>query len=679
MKKYKITNVDCPNCADFLQKELQKQPFINDVRIDFSSGTIFLDTHDLDRTKKFIGKLEEGVEIYELNQDTKERSTLIETLFLIILLALFAFSFYLSHFFPSLAKGLLYGIYLIAGIPVFKGAYKRLKKKEFFDENFLMLFATISAFCINAEFEAVAVMLFFRIGEFFENLAVRKSRKNIQSLIDLSPSYAWKKQENGDLVKTLPHELQSGDIVVVKAGEKIPSDGIVIKGESELEEKMLNGESMPRFCKIGDEVFGGSINLLGVLEVKITKPYAQSGISQIISLIEQASAQKSQSEKRITAFAKVYTPCVFALSFLLAIIPPLLGYGSFEEWIYRALVVLMVSCPCALVLSVPLGYFGGIGGASKHGILIKGANFLEALAQLKFVAFDKTGTLTKGEFEVDSIISFGKYTQDEVLSIAMCAEHLSSHPIAKSLQKSAQKLSLTHSPISHDQIAGKGMSAKCCGKRVLAGNKALLDAFEIKYPQEEIKGTFIYVALENECIGYITLKDSLKENTKECIQKLHDLGIETMILSGDQKDSVQKIAQELNISQAYGGLLPQDKLDLFRSHKKEKSAFVGDGINDAPVLSSADVGISMGLNGSDLSKESSDVVLTNDDLGKLITAVNIAKKTKTITIQNIIFALGIKGIFIILGIFGIAGMWEAVFGDVGVALLALANASRVLK
>ncbi|WP_027326620.1 heavy metal translocating P-type ATPase, partial [Helicobacter pametensis] len=632
MKKYKILNLDCPNCAQSLQKELQKQPFIQDVMIDFANGAIFLDTQDLERTKQTIKEVEKNIEILEWREASKEPSTKVELFFLFSLLGCFALAFILTS---PLSQILLYGIYLIAGIPVFKGAYKRLKNKEFFDENFLMFFATIAAFFIGADFEAVAVMLFYRIGEFFENLAVRKSRKNIQSLIDLSPSYAWKKQSDGTLLKVFPWELQIDDIVIIKAGEKIPSDGVIIKGESELEEKMLNGESMPRFCHPDDEVFGGSINLLGVLEVKITKTYDQSGISQIITLIEQASTQKSQSEKRITSFAKIYTPCVFALSFLIAILPPLLGYGTWDEWIYRALVVLMVSCPCALVLSTPLGYFGGIGGASKKGILIKGANFLEALAQLKMIAFDKTGTLTNGEFEVDQIISLSSYSKEEILGFAMCAEHLSSHPIAKSLQKQAQNLSITHTPISHDQIAGKGMDAQCCGNRILVGNKALLDTFGIQYPQIHTQETLVYVALGSECIGYITLRDAPKPNAKACIQKLHGMGIETMILSGDQQANVQKVAQELGISKAYGGLLPQDKLTLFQSHKQEKSAFVGDGINDAPVLSSADVGISMGLGGSDLSKETSDVILTNDDLDKLIIAINIAQKTRAITAQNI--------------------------------------------
>lgn len=679
MKKYRICNLDCPNCAASLQQELEKQSFIKDVLIDFSTGAIFLDTKDIEQTKKLIGELEEGVSLSDWEEQQKETPILKEILFLAGLFFGFALSFYLSSSYPLPTQIALYGIYLIAGFPVFKGAYKRLKQKQFFDENFLMFFATISAFCIGADFEAVAVMLFFRLGEFFENLAVRKSRKNIQSLIDFNPTYAHKLLPDGTSHKVPPKDLIQGDIVIVKAGEKIPSDGIILKGESEIQEKAINGESIPRFCKVGDEIFGGSVNLLSVLEVQISKPYDQSTISQIISLVENASAQKSQTEKRITAFAKIYTPCIFVVAFFIAVIPPLSGFGTFNEWIYRALVVLMVSCPCALVLSVPLGYFGGIGGASKQGVLIKGSNFLEALAQLKLIAFDKTGTLTKGEFEVVEIKPFGKYTQEEVLSIAMCAEHLSSHPIAQSLQRKARSLLLAHSPDSHDQIAGKGMNAKCCGHRVLAGNLALLDTFGVQYPPMEISGTVVHIAIENEYIGYISLRDALKENAKESISKLHQMGIETMILSGDQQSSLQMVADELNIMKAYGGLLPQDKLSLFQAHKKEKSAFIGDGINDAPVLSSADVGIAMGIGGSDLSKESADVLLVNDDLSKIISAIEIAHKTKKITTQNIALALGVKGCFIILGIFGVAGIWEAVFGDVGVALLAMLNASRVLK
>lgn len=677
MKKYRICNLDCPNCAASLQENLQKQPFIKDVLIDFSTEAIFLDTEDLDRTKAFVHTLEKGVEIKEWDEEHKEAPIWKEMVFLGLLILGFGLSFLFDSYFQ--VNFLLYILYLIAGIPVFVGAYRRFMKKEFFDENFLMLFATIAAFVLGAHYEAVAVMLFFRVGEFFENLAVRKSRKNIQSLIDLTPHYAWKKQSNGDLLKVSPSQLKPQDIVVVKAGEKIPSDGIIIKGESELEEKALSGESMPRFCKIGDEVFGGSINLLGVLEIEINKPYDQSNISQIIALVQNATAQKSRTEKRITAFARIYTPCIFAIALILAILPPLLGFGTLSEWIYRALVVMMVSCPCALVLSVPLGYFGGIGGASKQGILIKGSSFLETLTQLKLIAFDKTGTLTKGEFEVTEIIPLLNHTQEEVLSIAMCAEHLSSHPIARSLQKKAQSLNLHHTPSMHNQIAGKGMDAECCGHKILVGNLALLDSFAIPYPPLELKGTFIYVVLDRQLIGYISLRDALKENAKESITTLHQMGIETMILSGDQPSSLESIAQELGIKQVYGGLLPQDKLRIFQKHKKDKSAFVGDGINDAPVLSSADIGIAMGLGGSDLSKESADIVLVNDDLSKLTTAIQIAQKTKSITMQNIIFALGVKGIFIVLGVFGIAGMWEAVFGDVGVALLALLNASRVLK
>lgn len=678
MKKYKIHNLDCPNCASSLEKKLKKLPFIKDIKIDFAMGAVFLDTQNFKKTQAAISEFEPSVSLEEWGGEENHTPTK-EILFLGSLLLIFGLCFLLSSFLPTLAQFCLYALYLVAGIPVFKGSYRRLKNKEIFDENFLMLFATIAAFCINAQFEAVAVMLFFRIGEFFEHLAVRKSRSHIQALLDLNPAYAWKKQEDGSLLRIPPQALQVKDRVLIKVGEKVPSDGVILKGESELEEKAINGEAMPRFCKVGDCVFGGSINLVAALEVEITKPYEQSSIAQIISLVERASQQKSRTEKRITAFAKIYTPCVFFLALLLALVPPLLHYGSFEEWIYRALVVLMVSCPCALVLSVPLGYFGGIGGASQKGILIKGSNFLEALAELKFIAFDKTGTLTKGEFEVVQIIPYGPHTQEELLRIALCAEHLSNHPIAQSLHQKAKDLNLQHEPTSHEQIAGKGMNANCCGQKILVGNLALMDAFGISYPKLNLTGTIIHIALNGDYIGCITLQDSLRENAKETIQKLHQMGIKTMILSGDQQSAVQALAQDLQIPQAYGELLPQDKLAIFEKHKIEKSAFIGDGINDAPVLASADVGISMGRGGSDLSKESADVILVQDDLSKIIAAIEVAQKTRQITSQNIALALGVKGVFILLGIFGIAGMWEAVFGDVGVALLALLNASRVLK
>lgn len=681
MKKYRIKNLDCPNCADSLENGLRKCEFIQNVRIDFSSGAMYLQTQDFDATLKEIKKLESEVEVSPWESEQKSESYQRELYFLLGLVGVFLLCVWgiEAEVGETFAYGVLGVVYLIAGLPVFRGAYRRIKAREFFDENFLMFFATISAICIGAYLEAVAVMLFFRAGEFFEGLAVRKSRSNISALMDLSPSFAWRKNAKAEVEKITPQQLEIGDIVVVKVGEKIPSDGVVVYGESELDQKAINGESIPFFAKVGDSVWGGSINILSVIEVRITKKYSDSSISQIIDLVQNASSKKAKTEKMITSFAKVYTPIVFIFALALAVVPPMLGFGSFEEWIYRALVVIMVSCPCALVLSVPLGYFGGIGGASKRGILIKGANYLEALANLDKVIFDKTGTLSKGEFGIVEIVPCGRFTKEEVLKIALCAEHLSTHPIAQSLQKAAKDYKIEHNPAQHSQFGGLGISAECCGNKVLAGNLALLDSFGVEHPKIELEDTAVHIALEGEYVGYIVVADELKDNAKEVIGKLKKMGIEVAMLSGDNARIAKKVGEKLGITKVYGDLLPQDKLEIFKQIKSPVSAFVGDGINDAPVLSNAEVGVSMGISGSDLSKESADVVLVNDDLDKLIQAISLARKTKTIIVQNIVFALGVKGVFIVLGIFGVAGMWEAVFGDVGVALLALLNSTRVLK
>ncbi|ANV98135.1 cadmium-translocating P-type ATPase [Helicobacter enhydrae] len=681
MKKYHIKHLDCPNCANALEDGLRKCAFVQNVRIDFASGVMFLDTSDFPAVLKAIEEIESGVALIPFEEESSEGKKTGEIVFLATLIAGFLLCVWSLHsgVMKPLAYAALFCIYVVAGIPVFRGAYKRILAKEFFDEHFLMLFATISAVCIGAYLEAVAVILFFRVGDFFERMAVHQSRKNINALMDFNPSFAWKKQANGEVAKVMPQDLEVDDVVVVRAGEKIPSDGIVCKGESEVDQKALNGESLPRFVGVGDSVLGGSINLVGVLEVRITQKYENSTIAGIVDLIANASGKKAKTEKMITAFARIYTPIVLVVAVCLVVFAPLLGFGSFEEWFYRALVVVMVSCPCALVLSVPLGYFGGIGGASKNGILIKGANILEALAKVQKVMFDKTGTLTQGAFEVVKIVPYGEYQELEVLKLALCAEHLSNHPIAQSLQKCAKDLEWKHQPIQHTQLGGMGISAQCCGHKILVGNLALLESFGVQYPDVKLEDTAIHIALEGKYVGHIIISDEPKKNASAVIARLKSEGIEVAMLSGDNAKIVQKIAKKLGIEEAYGDLLPKDKLDLFASKKQKITAFVGDGVNDAPVLNYAEIGISMGISGSDLSKESADVILVNDDLSKIPQAIEIAKKTKKIIVQNIVFALGVKGVFIVLGVFGVAGMWEAVFGDVGVALLALLNASRIVR
>lgn len=679
MKRYKILNLDCASCASNLEEQLQKSKLVKDVRVDFSLGVIYLDCENLSSVIEKIKELEPEVEVCEWEEQKEEGAYEIwrEVAFLSILLGIFGFCLFYKGLNEFVFFALLGGIYLVAGLPVFRGAYGGIKKGEIFDENFLMLFATLAAWVIGAYEEAVAVMLFFRLGEFFEGLAVRKSRRSISSLLEITPSFAFKKVGES-YVEIAPKELEVDDIVLVKVGEKIPSDGVIIKGESEINAQAISGESLPLYKKVGDSVLGGCINLLNVIEVKIIAPYEKSSIATLIELVQSATSQKAKVEKLITSFAKVYTPCIFVVSFLVAILPPLLGFGEWKDWIYKALVVMMVSCPCALVLSVPLGYFGGIGGACSKGILIKGANYLEVLSKVKKIFFDKTGTLSEGRFEIVEIAPYGEVSKEELLSLASCAEHLSNHPIAQSLIHSLPNK--THQSLFNQQISGMGMCVKCCGNEVLAGNLALLESKGVVIPNlGELQYTAVHIAKNGEYMGYIGIEDKIKPESAEVIKKLQEMGIEVGILSGDLEQNVKRVAEKLGITEAYGGLLPQEKLSLFQKNKNAISAFVGDGINDAPVLASADVGISMGRGGSELSKESADVIIVNDSLKKIVEAILHARRTQSIIKQNIIFALGIKGVFIILGIYGVAGMWEAVFGDVGVALLALLNSTRALK
>lgn len=565
-------------------------------------------------------------------------------------------------------------LYVVAGIPVFKGSFRDLKDKEFFTENTLMLTATLSAIGIQAYYEAVAVMIFLRIGEFFETLALKKSEQNIKALLDISPHLARKKQGD-EWIEVLPAELKKGDIVLVRAGEKIPSDGIILRGESEVDYQAISGESLPVYKREGEDILGGSINLVSALEIEISTPYDCSSIARLISLVQEASQKKSKVEKLITSFAKIYTPSVFALALCIALLPPILGMGEWKEWIYRSLVVLMVSCPCALVLSVPLGYFGGIGGASKRGILIKGGNFIEALGKLEKIFFDKTGTLTQGKFEISSIHPILGVSEQDLLSMASCAEHLSSHPIAQALKSNH----LAHSPSSHQQINGMGMVAQCCGREILAGNAKLMQKYSILFEEVNAQGSVVYIAKDRIYQGYILIQDKPRSEAKQTLQTLKSMRIEIALLSGDSQQSVEQFAKRMGIGEFFGGLLPQEKLERFIKTKKKYSAFVGDGINDAPTLSNAEVGISLGGAGSDLSKESADVIILNDDLSKIPQAITYAKRVQNIIKQNIAFALIVKGLFVILGAMGVANMWEAVFGDVGVSLLALLNAMRVLR
>ncbi|MCK3953426.1 cadmium-translocating P-type ATPase [Streptococcus suis] len=574
--------------------------------------------------------------------------------------------------------------YIIVGGDVVKRAVKNIFKGQVFDENFLMSIATIGAFFIGEYPEGVAVMLFYQVGELFQSYAVGKSRKSIASLMDIRPDYANVKKGD-ELVKVDPDEVQIGDIIVIKAGEKIPLDGKVIEGSSMIDTSALTGESVPREVEVGSDILSGCININGVITAEVTKEFGESTVSKILDLVENASSKKSNSEQFITKFARYYTPVVVIIAVFLAIIPPLVIDGAtFSDWIYRALAFLVVSCPCALVISIPLSFFGGIGGASKKGVLVKGSNYLEALAETEIVVFDKTGTLTKGVFNVQEIHPEG-VSKEELLELTAHAESYSNHPISLSLKRAYSK-EIDNGRISDvEEISDHGVIATVDGKKVMAGNIKLMKMMDIPYFKGELIGTIVHVAVNNKYIGYIVIADEVKEDSAKAIKELKAANIkQTVMLTGDNKSIGSKVAKELGLDKVYAELLPADKVEkleeLFsQKSKKGKLAFVGDGINDAPVLARADIGIAMGGLGSDAAIEAADVVIMTDEPSKIATAMNISKKTLKIAHQNIVFAIGIKIIVLILSAFGIATMWAAIFADVGVTIIAVLNAFRALN
>lgn len=574
--------------------------------------------------------------------------------------------------------------YIIVGGDVVKRAVKNIFKGQVFDENFLMSIATIGAFFIGEYPEGVAVMLFYQVGELFQSYAVGKSRKSIASLMDIRPDYANVKKGD-ELVKVDPDEVQIGDIIVIKAGEKIPLDGKVIEGSSMIDTSALTGESVPREVEVGSDILSGCININGVITAEVTKEFEESTVSKILDLVENASSKKSNSEQFITKFARYYTPVVVIIAVFLAIIPPLVIDGAtFSDWIYRALAFLVVSCPCALVISIPLSFFGGIGGASKKGILVKGSNYLEALAETEIVVFDKTGTLTKGVFNVQEIHPEG-VSKEELLELTAYVESYSNHPISLSLKRAYSK-EIDNGRISDvEEISGHGVIATVDGKKVMAGNIKLMKMMDIPYFKGELIGTVVHVAVNNKYIGYIVIADEVKEDSAQAIKELKAANIkQTVMLTGDNKSVGSKVAKELGLDKVYAELLPADKVEkleeLFsQKSKKGKLAFVGDGINDAPVLARADIGIAMGGLGSDAAIEAADIVIMTDEPSKIATAMKISKKTLKIAHQNIVFAIGIKIIVLILSAFGITTMWAAIFADVGVTIIAVLNAFRALN
>ena len=584
---------------------------------------------------------------------------------------------------PTFKISLLGISYLIAGYDILIKALKNIIKGKVFDENFLMGIATLGAIGIKEYPEAVMVMVLYQIGEYLQDKAVEKSQNSITELMDIRPDYA-NIEKNGDLTKISPYEVKIGDTIIVKTGEKIPLDGIIIDGSATLDTSALTGESRPREVKIGDEAISGCINTNGLLKIRVTKEYGQSTVSKILDLVENASSKKTKTENFITKFAKIYTPVVVLAALFLAILPPLILGSNFSVWINRALTFLVISCPCALVISVPLGFFAGIGGASKCGILVKGSSYLELLSKPETIVFDKTGTLTQGCFKVVKIVQQEDPTTEVLLELTAYAESYSNHPIALSIKKAYDK-NIDKNRISEiSEIAGNGVRAEINGCSILVGNENLLKNHNISYQKANETGTIVYTAKNSKFLGYIVISDKLKEDAQKAIIELKKLKLQTVMLTGDTEESGLTVAKELNLDKAYTQLLPIDKVDkiedIIEQKTKNKSViFVGDGINDAPVLTRADVGIAMGGLGSDAAIEAADVVIMDDKPTKVATAIKIAKQTLTIVKENIAFALGIKVLFLILGAFGFVTMWGAVFADVGVTLIAVLNSLRALK
>ena len=600
-------------------------------------------------------------------------------------IAIAAVIFVIAHFLPAEDHIQLAGYlvaYFIVGFEVLKDAFLNLFRGQVFDENLLMSIATIGAFAIGQYPEGVFVMLFAQVGEFFEHYAVNRSRESISEMMNIQPESANVYRE-GKLVTVDPEDVQIDEVILIAPGEKVPLDGVIIDGTSSLETKALTGEAMPQSVNVGDQVLSGCINQGGTLKVKVTKLYSDSTVAKILELVENAASQKAPTERFITKFARYYTPAVVIAALALAFVPPLiLGFDVFSEWFRRALIFLVISCPCALVISIPLGFFSGIGAAAKEGILVKGSNYLEVLAKCETAVFDKTGTLTKGEFAIDEIIT-AQGTKDEILKWAALAESYSNHPLAEAVRKGYGQEIDNAQVVKNEELPGYGVKTTTAEHTIYAGNAKLMKSLNLDCP--EVHASAVYVAVDDKYLGVITFNDTIKPEAVSALHGLKAMGVQdTVILSGDKKVAAEKVGQELGVSHVYSELLPADKVELFSKLKNETSEkgsiiYTGDGINDAPVLALADCGIAMGAMGSDAAIEAADIVIMDDNIQKIPLVVALAKKTAGIVRGNIIFALGIKGIFLIMGAFGLANMWEAVFADVGVSVIAIANSMRLLN
>jgi Zn2+/Cd2+-exporting ATPase len=700
MKRFSVKNLDCPSCAAKIENGLKLVEGVDDAVIDFASLTLHVRAKDIARIVEEVRRIEPEVEIVPKSESasahegqekygkigfTRELLILIVATALFVLQLVFENWFHREHF-SVLEIAIVIAAYLLAGWNVLLGAFKTIRKGTFFDENVLMIIATGGAMAIHAYSEAIGVMIFFKVGEMLQNLAVSRSRRSIRALLAARPDKAMIKTSDG-YHEVPPESVGVGEVILVKPGEKIPLDGKILSGNSQLDSSALTGEFVPVTARAGDTVLAGQINKNGALTVRVSRLFSESSISKIMDLVENATARKAKTEKFITTFARYYTPAVVLIAASIAFVPPLVIGASFQTWIYRALVLLVISCPCALVVSIPLGYFGGIGRASRSGILVKGSNFIDALAGLKTVVFDKTGTLTRGVFEVKEVFNLNGFSKNQLLEFAAAAELHSTHPIATSIINTFIKdgRELKTSMISdHTEISGQGVKARYGDHSVLVGNDSLLHSQSIDHPKCEFDDTVVHLVVDDNYAGYITIGDEIRPDADEAMKVLKKLGVEHIaMLTGDNLRAAEAVADRLPIDSFYADLLPENKVSIFeklisQNGNTGKVAFVGDGVNDAPVLARADVGVAMGALGSDAAVETADVVLMKDSPLKMAEAVSVAKQTRRIIWQNIVLAFAVKGIFIIFGAMGLATMWEAVFADMGTALIAVANSTRMI-
>ena len=685
-KEYELRGIDCGNCAAKIERAVNQLEQVESATVNLIAQKLTLETKSEDGIDKeiidLVDAIEPGIEVISEKKEEAlpEKRDWAKELLLAVMI-LFAFGFFLPEEYFWIRLVYYLTLYIIIGHKVLIKMVQNIQRGNLFDENFLMSIATLGAFLLGEFPEAVAVMLFYQIGEYFQDKATSQSRQSIARLMDIRSDKAWR-LEGGETVQVDPETVRVADHILVKPGEKVPLDGLVREGRSILDTSALTGESLPREIGVGEDITSGVINLTSPLVIEVSKTFSQSTVNKILELVENASNKKAETERMITRFSRVYTPVVVGIAFLLASLPPLLGLGEWSTWLYRALTFLVISCPCALAVSVPMSFFGGLGGASKLGVLVKGGNYLEALAKLDTVVFDKTGTITKGIFAVDTVVN-AEGVEDDILYLAAHLESYSNHPIANSI-RTAYGQEVDENRVSQiTELPGQGMSGRVDGRQLYLGNARLMEVQGIAYPAIDSTGTVLYLAEDSHFLGYFLITDQVKETSIEALKDLQAVGIKkTVLLSGDRQAVVDEFAQQFAFNDAFGDCLPQDKVSTFEeilTQSQQAVAFVGDGVNDAPVLARADVGIAMGGLGSDAAIESADVVLMDDDLGKLPQVIRLAKKTVRIAQQNMTLAIVVKLIFLVLSGLGISNMWEAIFADVGVTLLAVWNALRTLR